>query len=437
MMEIAPLEQGSGRPENQTASQPQVVSRRPHAALVTSGTRPLLQPAQLRVDGLLQRCGPAPCNCPDQGIGSLQRPTTIEPSTANRQGVPEIVHDVLRLPGQQLPTDARAFFEPRFSHDFSHVRVHTEPRAAQSARAVHAKAYTVGRDVVFAAGEFAHGSHEGRQTLAHELAHVIQQETQTTGSPSAVSMPFDQAEIEAAQAARAVVSGGAPLLLSRSRQTVNRQAGIGPPATLAGVTATRDAFNNVGAPDAANCAASKPAALGVDGPGPGNNGMEMIFRLSGPIPAGTEFEITRTKATGTWEMDAAGTWSRLGGDPAGTSDDHHDDDECLNPVASRIFVVDTPGIGTLDARGQLFPDGTTVSATATAAVRIHSFAEWVIARNRGLGISWTRISSPAFHRWHSIVSVADIAGIWTRVDTPSGKKNEIKMGVTNTNSRTP
>jgi hypothetical protein len=289
----------------------------------------------------------------------------VKPPVADRRGIPPVVHDTLRSPGQPPAADVRAFFEPRFGHDFSRVRVHREPEAAESAR------------------------------------------------------------------------GGPAVLLSRKQRTVSRQAVTGSPATLAGVTATRDAFRNTGAPDAANCARRKPAALGVDGPRPGANGMEMIFKLSGRIPAGTEFDITRTKATGTWEKDAAGRWSRLGGDPAGTSDDHHDDDECLTPVASRIFVVDRPGMGSLDARGQVFPDGTRISATAKAGVRKHSFAEWVIARNRARGIGWTRISTPALHRWHSIVSVADVAGVWTRVDTPSGKKNEIKLGPISTTGGTP
>src|SRR5215204_5149289 len=62
---------------------------------------------------------------------------------------PPIVHDVLRSPGRPLDHAARAEMEPRFGHDFSRVRVHTDAWAAESARAVDALAYTVGRDVVF------------------------------------------------------------------------------------------------------------------------------------------------------------------------------------------------------------------------------------------------------------------------------------------------
>jgi hypothetical protein len=89
--------------------------------------------------------------------------------------------------------------EPRFGHDFSRVRVHTDSRAVQSARAVNALAYTVGRDVVFGEGQYAPQSNEGRQLLAHELTHVLQQSPAHSKPQhfSRVSHPSDTAEIEA------------------------------------------------------------------------------------------------------------------------------------------------------------------------------------------------------------------------------------------------
>jgi len=65
--------------------------------------------------------------------------------------------------------------EPRFGHDFSQVKVHTDAKAAESASAVNALAYTVGRDVVFGRGQYTTGTSEGRRLLAHELVHVVQQ----------------------------------------------------------------------------------------------------------------------------------------------------------------------------------------------------------------------------------------------------------------------
>jgi hypothetical protein len=89
--------------------------------------------------------------------------------------VPSIVYEVLRSPGQPLDADTRTFMEPRFGHDFSRVRVHTDAKAAESARAVNALAYTVGTDVVFAAGLYTPATRTGQKLLVHELVHVLQQ----------------------------------------------------------------------------------------------------------------------------------------------------------------------------------------------------------------------------------------------------------------------
>ncbi|HKQ05867.1 MAG TPA: DUF4157 domain-containing protein [Blastocatellia bacterium] len=77
--------------------------------------------------------------------------------------------------GAPLSPTVRQFFEPRFGHDFSQVRVHTDAEASASARSVNALAYTVGRDVVFGAGQYAPETAAGQHLLAHELAHVVQQ----------------------------------------------------------------------------------------------------------------------------------------------------------------------------------------------------------------------------------------------------------------------
>ena len=89
--------------------------------------------------------------------------------------VSPLVQEVLRSPGQPLDPATRAFMEPRFDHDFGHVRMHTDAKAADSARVVCAHAYTMGRNVVFGQNEFAPATHQGRELLAHELAHTIQQ----------------------------------------------------------------------------------------------------------------------------------------------------------------------------------------------------------------------------------------------------------------------
>ena len=77
-------------------------------------------------------------------------------------------------PGTGLPASERGYMQDRLGHDFRSVRIHTGPQAAAAAEAVEARAFTVGRDVVFGAGEYAPGSAAGRRLLAHELTHVAQ-----------------------------------------------------------------------------------------------------------------------------------------------------------------------------------------------------------------------------------------------------------------------
>ncbi len=93
---------------------------------------------------------------------------------------PPVVHEVLRSPGHPLDAATRAFMEPRFGHDFGGVRVHTDARAAETARTLGARAYTVGSDVVFAGGQYAPSTDGGRLLLAHELTHVLQQRAAPT-----------------------------------------------------------------------------------------------------------------------------------------------------------------------------------------------------------------------------------------------------------------
>ncbi len=150
-------------------------------------------------------------------------------SPSEPAAVPPIVHEVLRSPGRPLDAATRSFMESRFSHDFSRVRphaamqsasltigpandsyeqeadraadqiiqrtpvlsakgsepsstpdfrkvrVHTGTKAAESARAVGAHAYTVGQNIVFGLGQYAPETGPGQRLLAHELVHTIQQ----------------------------------------------------------------------------------------------------------------------------------------------------------------------------------------------------------------------------------------------------------------------
>jgi hypothetical protein len=97
------------------------------------------------------------------------------PGRLPQAGVPSITADVLRSPGRQLDPPARAFFQPRFGTDFGHVTIHNDEKAADSADALNARAYTSGNHVAFGPGEYAPSTDRGLRLLAHELTHVVQQ----------------------------------------------------------------------------------------------------------------------------------------------------------------------------------------------------------------------------------------------------------------------
>jgi hypothetical protein len=120
---------------------------------------------------------------------------------------PPIVHEVLRSPGGALDGETRSFMESRFGHDFKRVHVHSDSRAAESARAVGALAYTVGQDIVFGAGRYEPASQEGRRLLAHELVHTIQNGDARPPSNIMVSGAASASEREADAAADAVIRG--------------------------------------------------------------------------------------------------------------------------------------------------------------------------------------------------------------------------------------
>jgi len=109
---------------------------------------------------------------PQQGSVQVKH---VGPTRAAQTEVPPIVHEVLRSPGQPLDPITRAYMEPRFGHDFSRVRIHTDTAAGQSARDINAHAYTAGHIIVLGHGQYAPTRREGQKLIAHELVHVVQQ----------------------------------------------------------------------------------------------------------------------------------------------------------------------------------------------------------------------------------------------------------------------
>ena len=133
--------------------------------------------------------------------------------------------------GTPLDKDTRQFMESRLGHDFGDVRVHTDAKAAESASAVNAQAYTVGTDVVFQSGKYAPETHEGKHMLAHELTHVVQQRSgPVAGTPAPgginISDPSDSFEQQAERTAGHVMSAetqAGPTASAPSMAAVQRQ----------------------------------------------------------------------------------------------------------------------------------------------------------------------------------------------------------------------
>jgi uncharacterized protein DUF4157 len=128
-------------------------------------------------------CGGTCDDCQEDEAKSVQRATEMPASSAaaSLPQAPPVVEDVLRCRGEPLDSSTLAFMETRFGHDFAPIRVHHDRKASGSARAIDARAYTVGEHVVFGEGQHRPGTTEGQRLLAHELTHVVQQ---GAGSPS-------------------------------------------------------------------------------------------------------------------------------------------------------------------------------------------------------------------------------------------------------------
>lgn len=158
------------------------------------------------------------CDACRQKHLNLQRQATHHTEDTR---VSPVVHEVLKSPGRPLDTNTRRAMETHFGKDLSQVRIHTDGKAASSAKSINAQAYTVGQDIVFGKGKLAASTREGQKLLAHELAHVIQQ-TSGNQAPTADKLTIDEEadtlEREADKIADKVVSG--------ERQTKNEETAM-------------------------------------------------------------------------------------------------------------------------------------------------------------------------------------------------------------------
>jgi hypothetical protein len=146
---------------------------------------PLEQEADAVADRVMRMAAPAPvgtaaptiqrkcaaCEEDDQQKIQTKRTTSASVPAFDTGGAAQAAS----RGGNPLSPGVRSYFEPRFGHDFSRVRVHTDGAAASAADGIRAQAYTLGRDIVFASGAYSPDTSAGRHLLAHELTHVVQQ----------------------------------------------------------------------------------------------------------------------------------------------------------------------------------------------------------------------------------------------------------------------
>ncbi len=169
-------------------------------------TRTPTAPTVARCGG--HACPPGGCNHDEPEVARLTDGTAAGPGASHI--APPVVHEALRSPGSPLPDGVRDRMQSHLAHDFSRVRVHTGDVAERAAAAVDARAFTVGRDIVVAGGEWEPDSERGQHLLAHELTHVVQQSASADTHPSVlpVTEPKDRSEHEAAHTAAELPDDG-------------------------------------------------------------------------------------------------------------------------------------------------------------------------------------------------------------------------------------
>ncbi|MBI1332576.1 MAG: DUF4157 domain-containing protein [Armatimonadetes bacterium] len=191
------------------------------AASLTKVPRPMIQ-RKCACGGTVGPSGMcAECEKKQKEKGKIQRK-----GAGSVASIPSSVGSVLGGVGQPLDAGTRSSMESRFGTSLGAVRVHTDSRAAESARSLNAQAYTVGNNIVFDHGQYSPTSAGGSRLLAHELAHTIQQGGLQTKSYSdlSVSPSNSPLEIEADRAAEAVTSGFAAPALSKVNTPVVSRA---------------------------------------------------------------------------------------------------------------------------------------------------------------------------------------------------------------------
>ncbi|HEX2093052.1 MAG TPA: DUF4157 domain-containing protein, partial [Longimicrobiaceae bacterium] len=196
------------------------ISTAPSAALQRCGCGGGAPPIAAAPLPLLQRC------CGAGGGTLLADPLLQRQAAGPAPAAAALASAVPADAGRPLDPATRAAMEARFGRDLRDVRIHTGPEADAAARGLNARAFTVGRDIVFAEGEYNPASPAGRRLLAHELVHTVQQRgvaPPAPGRPLPVSEPGDALEREADHVASQVTGGARAAPVTPAGPAVQRQ----------------------------------------------------------------------------------------------------------------------------------------------------------------------------------------------------------------------
>lgn len=173
-----------------------------HAATVARSAAGRGTALQRSLLGLQRRYGNA-------YVGQVLRQTATDEPDDDAASAAHVERSIdrARAGGHGIDAGTRTRMETAFGADFSGVRIHADGESDRLSRALDARAFTTGRDVFFRSGEYSPGTSAGRELLAHELTHVVQQNGDEVRRKMTVSEPGDPQEVEADEMARAVVAG--------------------------------------------------------------------------------------------------------------------------------------------------------------------------------------------------------------------------------------
>lgn len=202
--------------------------------------------------------------------------------------------------GTPLSHAARAWFEPRFGRDLSHVRLHTDAEAGHAARGIGARAYTLRNHIAFAPGQFSPATTEGRRLIAHELTHTLQQAGGAAARPVVRRQPTSLAAIPEDERRTIRVSTTAPAMPDDVRNEVFTLMSSGRPGTTFSVGATNSFGTGIDAAFQARLGSAAAWFAGQTNGLPMGSSLETSLDLTGYGGQHRRYRFTRfNHATGT------------------------------------------------------------------------------------------------------------------------------------------